>query len=137
MTLTDRINQLLAYEGISARIFDEKVSKSDGYFRNQFRKKGGIGSEVLEKIHENFPHWNLYWIITGKGEMVLKNNMDLSDVLHKIENPEEVQMMIEVAEKENDLLKKLLLVKEDLINQLKKEVGQLKNDNEHSASLKY
>jgi hypothetical protein len=41
----------------------------NGYLTKQAAGKGSVGSEVLEKIHRQYPTLNILWLLTGDGEM--------------------------------------------------------------------
>ena len=70
--MTDRIKQIIECEGISIRAFEMKISASNGLIRKAIANHSDIQSKWIKAIVENYPHYNIEWLITGKGEM-LKN----------------------------------------------------------------
>lgn len=62
----DRLEILLKEEKIAAKAFEAKVGISNGYIAAQKKGKGTIGSEAIEKFLLFYPHWDLYWLVTGK-----------------------------------------------------------------------
>ena len=53
--------------------FEAVLEKSSGYFNTLKRNKSIPGSDVLIKISENYPKYNMRWVMTGKGEMLVKD----------------------------------------------------------------
>ena len=43
---------------------------ANGYLKKQFKGKGTVGSDMLEKLHQKHADLNLMWLITGKGAML-------------------------------------------------------------------
>lgn len=62
----DRLESLINKEQLSPSAFEKEVKIANGYIAKQKAGKGGIGSEVLEKILIKYPSWDLYWIVSGK-----------------------------------------------------------------------
>ena len=48
---------------------------------------GSIGSDKLSKIFDTFPDTNLYWLLSGEGEMDTKENQ--GEIANQTENPQE------------------------------------------------
>jgi hypothetical protein len=44
---------------------------SNGYLGKQLKGKGAVGSDILERIKENYTDLSLIWLVTGKGAMLL------------------------------------------------------------------
>lgn len=57
------------------RKFDLSIGASDGYIQSAYKKSGSIGSDLVEKIIDTYTDLNPYWLITGKGEMILSNGV--------------------------------------------------------------
>lgn len=79
MRLVDRLYQFIEYKGLSAYAFERTCELSNGYLNKQSRGNGGMGSEVLEKIHRVFPELSLIWLISGKGKMLFEEEKELND----------------------------------------------------------
>ena len=80
MGVKDRILQFVQNEGISVRKFCEKNSFSHSIFTI----KGGINSDKLSKIIDNYPHINMDWVISGRGEMYYPLSNLSSNSLEKL-----------------------------------------------------
>ena len=76
MATLDRLKEFHSYlksEGYGGRnVFEREIGVSEGYLSQAKRK--GINSDVLEKIAETFPQLSMEWLITGCGEMILRDN---------------------------------------------------------------
>lgn len=71
MRLVERLQQYLAYYNISAYSFEHSCGLSNGYLGKQLKGKGAVGSDILERIKENYTDLSLVWLVTGKGTMLL------------------------------------------------------------------
>lgn len=71
MRLIDRLQQYLAFNSISAYSFEHTCEISNGYLGKQLKGKGAVGSDILERIKENYTDLSLIWLVTGKGTMLL------------------------------------------------------------------
>jgi len=43
---------------------------ANGYLKKQYKGKGTVGSDMLEKIHKNYIDLSLMWLLTGEGTML-------------------------------------------------------------------
>jgi len=73
--IIDRIYKIVDYKSISVNEFSKKISVSNGYLAKQKANKANIGSHIVEKIVNFFPEINPTWLITGKGEMILSEDI--------------------------------------------------------------
>lgn len=71
MRLIERIQQYLTHHSISAYEFEHSCGLSNGYLGKQLKGKGSVGSDILEKIKNNYTDLSLVWLVTGKGKMQL------------------------------------------------------------------
>jgi hypothetical protein len=71
MRLIERLQEYLIYSRISAYAFEHTCQLSNGYFGKQLKGKGSVGSDILERIKENYIDLSLIWLVTGKGSMLL------------------------------------------------------------------
>ena len=99
VSIIDRIEEIRDNERLSKNKFEAVLGKSSGYF-NTIRRNGSIpGSDVLIKISENYPEYNMRWIMTGDGNMMLDNQENKfsgakeEDVPYK--NPELSELIID------------------------------------------
>lgn len=55
----------------SVRNFEDECGLSNGYLNNALNaSSGSIGSDSIARIVEKFPMLNIYWLCTGKGDML-------------------------------------------------------------------
>ena len=66
----ERIAIYLQFKSINPHSFERKIHLSNGYFAKQLRNLGSIGTDILLKIHVQYPDLNLLWVLTGEGEMI-------------------------------------------------------------------
>ncbi|MBN8786417.1 MAG: hypothetical protein J0I84_04955 [Terrimonas sp.] len=72
----DRLYRYLNYKKIKPYTFEQSCNISNGYLNKQFKGKGAIGSDIVEKIHKRYEDLNLKWVLTGTGEMIVRNDND-------------------------------------------------------------
>ncbi len=71
MNVKERIKFFVESQDLNVSTFEKTIKASNGYV-NSISKS--IGLEKLESILENFPKLNIEWLLTGKGEMLKKDN---------------------------------------------------------------
>ena len=110
----ERLSKLAKALGVSNREFSRRIGKSDNYIATM---NIDITVGVANKIYTAFPQVTLLWLMTGKGDILLKEPLpqELSDYL-QTENKE--------LKKEN---KELLLE----VGRLQGIVSELKKENAH------
>lgn len=81
--MTDRIKQIIECEGISIRAFEIKISASNGLIRKAITNHSDIQSKWIKAIVDNFPQYNIGWLVTGEGEM-FKNARSYDEVTPSI-----------------------------------------------------
>ena len=72
----DRLYKYLNYSKLRPSSFEHSSGISNGYLNKQFKGKGTVGSDIIEKIHRSFPDLNMTWVLTGKGTMIVKTDND-------------------------------------------------------------
>ncbi|MEH0008248.1 MAG: S24 family peptidase [Flavobacteriales bacterium] len=80
--IIDNIYKYLDYKGITVYEISKRIGISNGYLAKTRQNRGNVGGQVLEKIVIQCPEINPAWLLTGKGEMLLKDS-DTS----KVEKP--------------------------------------------------
>lgn len=75
-TIVDRILKIADFKEISLAKFSRKIGVSSSYFSKQKANSANVGSQVLNKITEVYPEINIYWVLTGKGEMLLVSEQE-------------------------------------------------------------
>lgn len=90
MRLIERLQDYLVYSNISAYGFEHSCNLSNGYLGKQLKGKGSVGSDILERIKENYTDLSLIWLVTGKGNMLLSlpsgNDDNLASQLDEEQN---------------------------------------------------
>lgn len=84
--MQERLSRLAEALGISNRELSRRIGKSDNYIATM-NKDITVG--VANNIYIEFPQVNLLWLITGKGDILLKDPLteELSDYIQR-ENKE-------------------------------------------------
>ena len=75
MSTKERLKEYISYQGINVSSFEKMINTSNGYV-NSISK--GIGSDKLEIILENFPNLNIEWLLTGKGNMLKEEIIEVN-----------------------------------------------------------
>lgn len=73
MKVIERFDAYIKKKGLSLNSVDNQLEMGNAYIGKQIRKKASIGSDVIEKIVSIFPDLNIYWLIAGKGEMLVND----------------------------------------------------------------
>ena len=124
----DRLMQFIKYAGLSARQFDLSIGASNGYTLRMKKNSASIGSDVIENILKAYPQLNVIWLITGEGEMLKENEVEL--ILDFEELPKEKQNEIEqiieqkIKERQEKELKRLLKEVTAEIKRTQKKMGK-------------
>lgn len=71
MRIIDRLSLYLDAKRITPYAFERLNQVANGYLKKQQRGKGTIGSDIVERIHKNYPDLNLVWLFSGLGDMIL------------------------------------------------------------------
>ena len=79
MRLIDRLQQYLDFNKITAYAFEHSCGLSNGYLGKQLRGKGAVGSDILERIKDQYIELSLIWLVTGKGSMLLSPPKNIQD----------------------------------------------------------
>ena len=79
MTIVSRIRQIIEYKQVSERRFCIKIGVSNGFLS----KVKDIGSEKVKKIVDAYPEISTNWLITGKGDMLKKEELNKNIPLAK------------------------------------------------------
>ena len=85
-SLKERLKSFAEYKGLSVRAFEEECGLTRGNVSNM-KDLGALGSDKLSKIIDRFEDIDVYWLITGKGEM-LKTKRDEDSPQDFTENTE-------------------------------------------------
>lgn len=64
----------MRHKGLSAHEVERSCGISNGYLKKQYQGKGGMGSEMLEKLYREYPDLDLIWLITGRRDLNQNDN---------------------------------------------------------------
>jgi hypothetical protein len=83
-----------------------------------YKNNASVGSDVIERIKEVYPQINLIWLITGKGEMLIKETPKPKNI-----SPEDIEAYITTHFNE-----KWSKEKKELMDEILKEIdSEIKN----------
>lgn len=73
MKIINRVYKYLDAKGVKPGTFEKQIGLSAGYLSKQLKRSADIGESILMLIIENCPDVDPNWLLTGKGEMLKKN----------------------------------------------------------------
>jgi len=110
MKAIERFYEYLDFKGVKPTRYEKDFNLSNGYLGTQLRRKGSLGEDVLNNIIDNCLDINGFWLLTGKGEMLLSSKKKLDDPGERTEDLKYIIELqkdkIDLLEKENRILKK-------------------------------
>lgn len=74
--IIDRVYKYLDFKGIPPTRIEKEVGLSNGYLNTQLKRNADIGESVLVKILDNCLDINTNWLLLGKGDMLLGDNIE-------------------------------------------------------------
>ena len=69
--MKDRIYQLMKYQGMSQKEFAATLCIAEGTLSGIFTGRTKPSNNIVNAIHECFPHISINWLMFGEGEMLL------------------------------------------------------------------
>ena len=112
-----RILQLIQHLNLSARQFDMSIGTANGYTLRMYKNNASVGSDVIERIKEVYPQINLIWLLTGQGDMLIKETPQPKNI-----SPEEVELYISKYFNEKWSKEKKELMRE-ILKEIDSEIG--------------
>lgn len=119
MDLKERIKRFSDSIGFSIREFERACGLTRGNISNM---TGALGSDKLAKIIDTYPELNLYWLLTGQGEMIreeLSAPMVAPPTIIYERDPRDIQL---IAAQEKTIARD-----EELIASLRQIIGNLEH----------
>lgn len=114
-SILSRIEQLTQNEGTTLTALEKQIGASKAVLTRAFNNNTDISSKWIQRIVENYPLYNIEWLITGKGEMLKSDaypaNKDLSKesvVNNSKENytkNKSVEKLIDIVQSQQDVIK--------------------------------
>lgn len=115
----DRIKIIADSEGFTMTSFEERIGTSKGVFTKAIKKNSGIQAKWLIAIIEKYPQYSSEWLLTGKGEILQKDEP---------KSRISVEHYYNILEENNKYLKEIIELKEKVEEQ-KKQIAQLLSEN--------
>ncbi|MEA5126707.1 MAG: hypothetical protein VB074_00845 [Proteiniphilum sp.] len=118
--ILSRVQQIADHENLKITALERNIGASKGVLSRAINNGTDIQSKWIQTIVENYPHYNVEWLITGKGSM-LKTTLPGEEIIDKTVDRliEEIKRLIT----ENTILKienkTLMGENEQLIEKLK------------------
>jgi len=69
--MKDRIYQLMKYQGMSQKEFAATLCVAEGTLSGIFTGRTRPTNNIVNAIHECFPHISINWLMFGEGDMLL------------------------------------------------------------------
>ena len=69
-----RLSQILNHTGMNAAAFADKIGIQPSSISHLLSGRNKPSLDFILKILESFPEFNLYWILTGKGNLLFEND---------------------------------------------------------------
>lgn len=124
----NRIKQFIDYKGIAISAFEKSIGMSNASLGKSLKTGGTIGADKLGNILTAYPEINLYWLVTGKGEMLTTESRDEVEEVRANDKsmPERLLDIIEGQKKQIETLLEMLKEKDEEINRLRAELDARK-----------
>lgn len=123
--MIERIAQFIDKLSISVSVFEKNIGASEGVIRRAIKNNSDIQSKWIVNISDKYPNLNPDWLLTGKGEMLRKEESDPKDHVPEVGNMvslEEYKAQVKATtrlEIELEQCQEQIKVLEKTINQLK------------------
>lgn len=134
----NRIKQFIDYKGIAISAFEKSIGMSNASLGKSLKTGGTIGADKLGNILTAYPEINLYWLVTGKGEMLTQPPMVLPDPESASvaggSTIDRLLLLLEEKERNNTALLQILREKDETIKRLAVEIAALKEKGETAPS---
>lgn len=120
----ERIRAFAQERGISLRKISIDAGVSDAYMSNSLKKGSNPSIDFVSKIIDNYPELNPFWLLTGKGNMIIPPNM----VAEEIENYRISKTIDEIIDDKIDVKLKTLRskIQEMIAQEIEREREALK-----------
>jgi hypothetical protein len=79
MSLPQRLKAIMDHYQLSPNSFAEKLLVQRSSLSHLFNGRNKPGWDFLEKLTSVYPEVNLDWLITGKGEMIESQKINIGD----------------------------------------------------------
>jgi len=69
MSVLNRLEKIRTDLGLNKSQFERVLGKSSGYINTLTKNESVPGTDVIIKISDNYPEYNLNWVLTGEEPM--------------------------------------------------------------------
>lgn len=124
--IKERILQFVENQKIKKVDFFAKIQMTSANFRG-LQLSSSINSSVIERIITIYPELNLYWLITGKGEMLVRKNdyaISSDTMVHQVN---ETKVQYDSKAEVYELQKQIIDTQSKLIEQLQQKIDELQS----------
>lgn len=112
-TIRERLLQFIDYKQISNREFCRIIGVSPGFLGSN----SDIGSKIVSKIIDKFSEISLLWLVSGKGEMLNKNQNQL------LEEPQTLSYLIQTNKNLSETMRQLTETNAQLVKKMQEDAG--------------
>jgi transcriptional regulator with XRE-family HTH domain len=81
--INERLIRLIKIIGITQKKFCETIDIPLGTFNSMFQRNSPPSAEMLKSIAEKFPEYSINWLLSGKGDVNISNNV-IGDVTNTV-----------------------------------------------------
>ena len=80
--IIERLSQFIDFKEENFTQLALKIGVSNSYFSKMVRNGGSIGTEIISKIVKYYDNLSADWLLTGRGEMLLNQNVHILSNAH-------------------------------------------------------
>lgn len=99
-TILERLKSVIADKSNSASDFSKKIGIAQTTLSNQMKSPRGISVEVIMLTLEHFPDISAEWLLRGKGDMFITDNLPK---FHGEESENEIDLHVTIAHMASEL----------------------------------
>ncbi|MBO0953123.1 helix-turn-helix transcriptional regulator [Fibrella forsythiae] len=85
--MKERLLLLIQHTGLSINQFEATLGAGNSSFRKIIDNDSGLSTKNIEKIFTTFPEYNLDWLLTGRGSMLLTTDSKPDDLTLPLAKP--------------------------------------------------
>lgn len=80
MKAIERVEIIIEHYNLNVSQFEKSIGMANQTIGTALKRKSGMKDDVLNKILNKYPEIDERWLLTGKGEMLKKNNLEAKEV---------------------------------------------------------
>lgn len=109
-SVKERLVRFIKQKGLTVREFERSIGVSNGYVS---KITGTIGADKLHRMGVEYPELNVDWLMLGVGDMLKDQKAG-----QQTETPEAISRLIEIMEKDRQLIRDMAERKDEEIDRL-------------------